>query len=177
MKQIQFINYKLIDDDYIVIAKSKESVYIDYLCDEMDEIKSYNVSYKVKGEFPDKRTLDSLVGENQYNDKYELVEEHEEEEEEKKGGNEKKGFPTYAIALIVVLGVLLLAGAAFLTYKLLAKKSVEVAAMAVSENPEIVKPYSEQQFQAVETSSPRIKKKRNIQNRSVNSMANPNNVN
>ena len=135
----------------------------------------YNVSYKVKGEFPDKRTLDSLVGENQFNDKYELVEEHEEEEE--KGGNEKKGFPTYAIALIVVLGVLLLAGAAFLTYKLLAKKSVEVAAMAVSENPEIVKPYSEQQFQAVEPSSPRIKKKRNIQNRSVISMANPNNVN
>ena len=179
LSDVTFIFYRKIegvDDDYIVIAKSKESVYIDYLCDEMDEIKSYNVSYKVKGEFPDKRTLDSLVGENQYNDKYELVEEHEEEEAEK-GGNEKKGFPTYAIALIVVLGVLLLAGAAFLTYKLLAKKSVEVAAMAVSENPEIVKPYSEQQFQAVEPSSPRIKKKRNIQNRSVISMANPNNVN
>jgi len=76
----------------------------------------------------------------------------------------------YAIAIIVALGVALLAGAAFLTYKLLSKKSVEVATM-VSENPEIVKHYGEK----VPT-SPRVKRKRrSIKNKSVINIMSPNN--
>ena len=61
---------------------------------------------------------------------------YEEKQEEK-----DNGFPAYAIALIVVIGAALVAGAAFLTYKLLAKKSVDVISMGTSENPEIIKKY------------------------------------
>ena len=171
LSDLVFVFYRKIegiDDDYVVIARSNNPIYIDTPFDDMDEIKSYNITYKVRGEFPNGRSLDSVAGENKYNDIYELVEENE---------KEKKGFPTYAIALIVVLGALLLAGTAFLAYKLLAKKSVEVATMAVSENPEAIKPYSGEQFQKVENSSPRVKKKRTIQNRSVISMENPNQAN
>ena len=166
LSDMVFVFYRKIegiDVDYVVIARSNNPTYIDTPFDDMDEIKSYNITYKVKGEFPNGRTLDSVTGENKYNDIYQLMEENEKEKE-------KKGFPTYAIALIVVLGLALLAGAAFLTYKLLAKKSVEVATMAVSENPEAIKPYSGEQFQKVEPSSPRVKKKRNLKNSSVISM-------
>ena len=73
----------------------------------------------------------------------------------------------FAIIIIAVLGLALLAGAAFLAYKLLAKKGVEVAAMA-SENPEIIKPYDGEKFEKVEATSPRVKKKkRSIKNKSV----------
>ena len=76
-------------------------------------------------------------------------------------------FPAYAIALIVIIGAALIAGAAFLTYKLLTKNAAEAISMGISENPDIVKNY-DGDLQKVQqsTTSPR-KKKRRIQNRSV----------
>ena len=119
----------------------------------------YKVYYKVIGKFPDGRTLDSTNGDNLYEDSYEFAE-------------EKKGFPAYGIALIAVLGAALIAGGGFLTYKLLAKKSVEVATLAVSDNPEVVKNYAgEKSYEKVASTSIR---KRRIQNRPIIPMENNN---
>ena len=106
---------------------------------------------------------------------YKIKEENVEKQEEKNGGTNNnddkketnsKGFPMFAIIIIAVLGLALLIGAGFLAYKLLAKKGIEVAAMA-SENPQIIKPY-DTKFEKVEATSPRVKKrKRSIKNKSV----------
>ena len=160
---ITYVFYRKIegvDTDYKVILRGKETTLTDEPFANMLEVKSYKVSYKVIGVFPNGRTIDSTTSANYYEDSYEL------------SGDDKdsKGFPMYAIAIIVALGVALLAGAAFLTYKLLSKKSVEVATM-VSENPEIVKHYGEK----VPT-SPRVKRKRrSIKNKPVINIMSPNN--
>ena len=158
-KEIVYIFYRMIegiDTDYKVIARSTLPTFTDepFADSDVKEIKKYKVNYKVIGQYTDGRTLDSKAeGENQFEDSY--------AEAEKKN----KSFPAYAIALIVVLGLALIAGAAFLAYKLLAKKAVEASTMAVVENPEIVKNYAGEDSEKIPPTSPR--KKRRIQNRSV----------
>ena len=165
LNEVVYVFYRKIegvDDDYIVIARSSEPYCTDEPFADMDGIKKYKVNYKVVGQFSNGRTLDSSSGDNKYVDEYEL--------------EDKNSFPLYAIAFII-LGVALLAGAAFLTYKLLSKKSIEVATIGLSENPEIIKPYSnEQGFEKVNPSSPRVSKKRSIKNKSVISVDAPNKV-
>lgn len=126
----------------------------------MQEMTKYKVYYKVIGKFTDGRTLDSTNEDNLYEDSYELIEE------------KKDGFPDYAIALIVVLGAALIAGGGFLTYKLLAKKSVEAATLAVSDNPEVIKNYAGgKSYEKVASTSTR---KRRIQNIPIIPMENNN---
>ena len=148
-----------IDTDYKVIKRSSLPYYIDepFADSDLKDIKKYKVTYKVIGQFPDGRTLDSSVDNaNVFEDDYELVEKDK----------EKGGFPVYAIAIIVVLGLAAIVGSAFLAYKFLAKKSVvETVAVGVSENPKVVS-YPAQDFQRVAPSSPRGRKRR-IQNKSV----------
>ena len=148
-----------IDTDYKVIKRSSLPYYIDepFADSDLKDIKKYKVTYKVIGQFPDGRTLDSSVDNaNVFEDDYELVEKDK----------EKGGFPVYAIAIIVVLGLAAIVGSAFLAYKFLAKKSVvETIAVGVSENPKVVS-YPAQDFQRVAPSSPRGRKRR-IQNKSV----------
>jgi len=159
-KEIEYIFYRMIegiDSDYKVIARTNSSIYIDepFAGSDIKEIKKYKVNYKVIGVYPDGRTLDSKAdGENIYEDIYEEKD------------NKKNKFPAYAIALIVVLGLALIVGASFLAYKLLSKKAVETATMAVVDNQEIVKKFGGEDFQKVEATSPRGKKRR-IQNKSV----------
>ena len=149
-----------VDSDYKVIYRGDETVVIDEPFADMQEVTSYKVNYKVIGVFPNGRTIDSSKAENYYQDSYELQGSSGEDE------SKSKGFPMFAIIIIAVLGLALLAGAAFLAYKLLAKKGIEVAAMA-SENPQIIKPY-DNKFEKVDATSPRVKKrKRSIKNKSV----------
>ena len=123
----------------------------------MKDITNYKVYYKVIGKFPDGRTLDSTNKENLYEDSFKL--------------EEKKGFPAYAIAIIVVLGAAILAAGGFLAYKfLLAKPGVEMATLAVSENPEIIKSYGgEKALEKVGTTS---MSKRSIKNKKIISSLN-----
>ena len=152
-----------IDDDYVVIARTNEPFFIDEPFADLQEVKNYKVFYKVIGQFPDGRTLDSDKAENLFEDEYILEE------------KDKKGFPAYAIVIICVVGFAALLAAGFLTYKLLAKKGVEATTMVVADNPEVVKPYNgEKGFEAVEPSSPRGKRKRRIQNKSVITVDNNN---
>jgi len=159
-KIFEYIFYRKIegvDNDYIPIQRGLKSSLVDEPFASLKEIKSYKVTYKVIGQFEDARTLDSMAKKTNV-----FIGSYEEKQEEK-----DNGFPAYAIALIVVIGAALVAGAAFLTYKLLAKKSVDVISMGTSENPEIIKKY-DGDFEKVQqsTTSPR-KKKRSIHNRSV----------
>ena len=159
-KEIVYIFYRMIegiDTDYKVIARTTSPTYTDepFADSDIKEIKKYKVNYKVIGQYSDGRTLDSKAdGENQFKDSYEET------------GKKNKGFPAYAIALIVVLGLALIAGAAFLAYKLLAKKAIETGTMAVVDNPEIVKNFAGEESEKVPPSSPRGKRRR-IQNKSV----------
>ena len=162
LTQVVYIFYRKIegiDDDYREIARLNEPLFIDEPFANMQEMTKSKVYYKVIGKFPDGRTLDSTNGDNLYEDSYEFAE-------------EKKGFPAYGIALIAVLGAALIAGGGFLTYKLLAKKSVEVTTLAVSDNPEVVKNYAgEKSYEKVASTSIR---KRRIQNRPIIPMENNN---
>ena len=165
-KDIEYLFYRKIegiDDDYKLIKRSSLPNYIDEPFAEynMAEIKNYKVTYKVIGQFDDGRTLDSLADRANF---YEDIYEYKEKEEK-----EKKGFPAYAIAIICVLGLALIAGTAFFAYKLLAKKSAETIAITASENPAVIKYDGDK----TSTASPRVKKRR-IQNRSVISMENNN---
>ena len=165
-KDIEYLFYRKIegiDDDYKLIKRSSLPNYIDEPFAEynMAEIKNYKVTYKVIGQFDDGRTLDSLADRANF---YEDIYEYKEKEEK-----EKKGFPAYAIAIICVLGLALIAGTAFFAYKLLAKKSAETIAITASENPAVIKYDGDK----TSTASPRVKKRR-IQNRSVISLENNN---
>ena len=116
---------------------------------------NYKVTYKVIGRFSDGRTLDSMDDENIFEHSYKLVE-------------DKKGFPAYAIALIVILGAALLAAGVFLIYKLLTRKGAGMAALAVSENPEIVKKFAGEIEKGDNTAtSTTTTRKRRIQNKIV----------
>jgi len=120
----------------------------------MKDIKNYKISYKVIGQFSDGRTVDSSSKENFYED------DHSDDIEK-----EDKGFPAYAIALIVVLGSAAIAGSIFLVYKLLSKKVVENIPLSPSDNPEVVKSFAaEQTEKRVDASSSRIHK-RKLQNK------------
>ena len=84
------------------------------------------------------------------------------------------GFPDYAIAIIVVLGVAAIAASGFLVYKLLTKKSIETVAISASENPQIIKKFDAgNELQTIDPTSGR--RKRKIQNKSVISVMNNNN--
>ena len=193
LTKIVYIFYRKIegyDNDYLMIYNGSNPFFIDEPFANLKEAGNYKVSYKVVGQLPDERTISSLNNENFYEDEVKVklierdIEDIEDLEEEKESDEEKakekekekkKGFPAYAIALIVVLGIAALVGAGFLAYKILSKKAVETAAMVISENPETIKPYAgDQGFEKVAPSSPRGKRKRNIQNKSVITVDNPN---
>ena len=163
LKNVIYIFYRKIeglDDDYKEISTGKENSIIDEPFSNMKDIKNYKVSYKVIGKFQNGRTLDSTNQENLFNDEY----------EEKKN----KGFPDYAIAIIVVLGVAAIAASGFLVYKLLTKKSIETVAISASENPQIIKKFDAgNELQTIDPTSGR--RKRTIQNKSVISVMNNNN--
>ena len=102
-----------VDERFIQIALTTDNSIIDIPFEE-GEIKEkgqYNITYKVIGEFPDGRTLDS-INDNEVNFVYALDEEIEEE---------KKGFPSYAIAIIIIVGLGVILTGAFLVYKFFLK--------------------------------------------------------
>ena len=102
-----------VDERFIQIALTTDNSIIDIPFEE-GEIKEkgqYNITYKVIGEFPDGRTLDS-INDNEVNFVYVLDEEIEEE---------KKGFPSYAIAIIIIVGLGVILTGAFLVYKFFLK--------------------------------------------------------
>ena len=156
-RTIQYVFYRKIeglDEDYKVINRNTTPEYIDEPFSDMKDIKNYKISYKVIGQFSDGRTVDSSSKENFYED------DHSDDIEK-----EDKGFPAYAIALIVVLGSAAIAGSIFLVYKLLSKKVVENIPLSPSDNPEVVKSFAaEQTEKRVDASSSRIHK-RKLQNK------------
>ena len=73
--------------------------------------KQYKVTYKVIGEFPDGRTLDSMT-QNQITFTYYI-------EDDKK---EREGVPLYLIIIIIAAGMACIVFCGFLIYKLGCKK-------------------------------------------------------
>ena len=160
----EYIFYRKIegvDKDYKVINRTKETIYIDEPFSDITEAKSYKISYKVVGKFPNGRTLDSTNKQNYYEDSYEVIENKE----------EKNGFPFYAIIIIIVLGIALIVGSGFLIYKLMAKKGIETIAISSAENADVVKTYAGEK---AETSEVRLKNRRSLKNKSVVSVSNNN---
>ena len=104
---------KGVDERFIQIALTSDNSIIDIPFEEgeIKEKNQYNITYKVIGEFPDGRTLDS-INDNIVNYVYALDEEIEEE---------KKGFPSYAIAIIIIVGLGVILTGAFLVYKFFIK--------------------------------------------------------
>ena len=160
-KKFEYIFYRKIEgvnEDYIPIKRGSESSMVDepFADSALKEIKRYKVTYKVIGQYEDGRTLDSMAEDlNVFKDYY------EEKDEEKKGG-----LPAYAIAIIVIIGAAIIAGASFLTYKLFGKNGVEAISMGTSENPDIIKKF-DGTLEKVQQSTTSARKKRSIKNRSV----------
>ena len=103
-----------VDERYRQIALTKNNTYVDVPFEEgeIDIKKNYTIYYKVIGEFPDGRTLDSL-NQNEFMDSYIIVEEEEDENK----------FPTYAIVIVCVVCGLAVIGTGILIYRLLRAKS------------------------------------------------------
>ena len=99
-KDKRFIEIDLTNNNIIVDIPFKEG--------EINENTPYKLLYKVIGEFPDGRTLDSM-NQNEVNFIYTI-----EDEEEKKGG-----IPTYAIILIAIICLAIIVCGGFLIYKFL----------------------------------------------------------
>ena len=152
-----------VNDRYREIALTKNNTIIDEPFEEgeIDIKKNYTIYYKVIGEFPDGRTLDSL-NQNEYMDSYSLVEEN----------NTKDGFPSYAIIIISVVGAAAVIGSAILVYRLLAAKSVlsEIGPTSV-ENPSV----KISKFEKIENTST-VRSKRVVKNKN-NTLAVSNNFN
>ena len=95
------------DDRYKEIVTQSENTYIDepFTEDELTDMTSYKVSYKVIGEFPNGRTIDSMnVDDVVFS--YDFATE-----------NEKKKFPIYIIIIIVVVCLIILIILGILLYK------------------------------------------------------------
>ena len=152
-----------VNDRYREIALTKNNTIIDEPFEEgeIDIKKNYTIYYKVIGEFPDGRTLDSL-NQNEYMDSYSLVEEN----------NTKDGFPSYAIIIISVVGAAAVIGTAILVYRLLSAKSVlsEIGPTSV-ENPSV----KISKFEKIENTST-VRSKRVVKNKN-NTLAVSNNFN
>ena len=152
-----------VNDRYREIALTKNNTIIDEPFEEgeIDIKKNYTIYYKVIGEFPDGRTLDSL-NQNEYMDSYSLVEEN----------NTKDGFPSYAIIIISVVGAAAVIGSAILVYRLLSAKSVlsEIGPTSV-ENPSV----KISKFEKIENTST-VRSKRVVKNKN-NTLAVSNNFN
>ena len=88
---------------------------------EIKEDTPYKLLYKVIGEFPDGRTLDS-INDNEKIFVYVIEENGEEEEILDKKEEEKGSIPIYVIVIIVVACLGVLVCGAFLIYKFLLKK-------------------------------------------------------
>ena len=103
-----------VDERYRQIALTKNNTYVDVPFEEgeIDIKKNYTIYYKVIGEFPDGRTLDSL-NQNEFMDSYIILEEEEDENK----------FPTYAIVIVCVVCGLAVIGTGILMYRLLRAKS------------------------------------------------------
>ena len=160
-ESFQYIFYRKIegiDEDYIPICKGSDSSIIDepFADYALQNIKRYKVTYKVIGQYDDGKTLDSMTqGSNLFIGSYE---EAPEEKDDK--------FPAYAIAIIAVVGAALIAGAGFLTFKLLTRKTAEAISTGISENPEMIKNY-DGDLQKLPQNTNSSRRKRRIQNRSV----------
>ena len=113
------------DKRFIQIALTENNTIIDIPFEEgeISEKKEYKVQYKVIGEFPDGRTLDSL-DKNQVTFTY-LLEDDEEE-------NSNGGLPIYAIIIIIVVGMAVIVAAGFLIYKFACKKKNYIAEESLS---------------------------------------------
>ena len=88
---------------------------------EIKEDTPYKLLYKVIGEFPDGRTLDS-INDNEKIFVYVIEENGEEEEILDKKEEEKGSIPIYVIVIIAVACLGVLVCGAFLIYKFLLKK-------------------------------------------------------
>ena len=101
------------DERFMKIAETQEYQIIDEPFEEgeIDEKKEYKVTYKVIGEFPDGRTLDSQ-NQNKITYTYAI------DEEEKKN----KGLPLYSIIIIIVASMAIIVGFGFLIYKFACRK-------------------------------------------------------
>ena len=105
-KDKRFIQIALTENNTITDIPFKEG--------EIDEKKIYKVTYKVIGEFPDGRTLDSL-NKNKVIFSYVL-------EEDAEDNNKNEGLPLYTIIIIIVVGMAVIVAAGFIIYKLACKK-------------------------------------------------------
>ena len=105
-----------IDSRFIIINSTEENQIIDIPFEEgeIDEKKKYTVTYKVIGEFPDGRTLDSMT-KNEITFYYSM----ETEEIDK-----KKGVPLYLIVIIIAAAMAFIVFCGFLIYKIGCKKKV-----------------------------------------------------
>ena len=101
------------DSRFILINSTTDNQIIDVPFEEgeIDEKKQYKVTYKVIGEFPDGRTLDSMT-QNQITFTYYI-------EDDKK---EREGVPLYLIIIIIAAGMACIVFCGFLIYKLGCKK-------------------------------------------------------
>ena len=117
------------DERFVQIALTKEKQIIDepFKEGEIDEKKEYKITYKVIGEFPDGRTLDSL---NNNEITYTYVFELE-------GEDQKKGLPIYIIVIIIVVALATLVLIGFLIYKCACRKKVPLVVDESSNSPGI----------------------------------------
>ena len=101
------------DQRFIEIALTYNNSIIDvpFVEGEVNEKGQYHITYKVIGEFPDGKTLDS-INQNEAIFEYAL-----DEQEDEKGS-----FPVYAIVIIIVVALAIILVGSFFVYKFLIKK-------------------------------------------------------
>ena len=116
------------DDRYKEIAVQKENIYIDvpFTEEELKNMTSYKVSYKVIGEFPDGRTIDSMDADG-------IVLEYVFANDEESEGSEKKKFPIYIIIIIIVVILVILILLGILLY--IKKKNKKLQQESILKNP------------------------------------------
>ena len=103
------------DERFYQIALTTNNSIIDIPFEEgeIEEKKQYKVAYKVIGEFPDGRTLDSL---NKNKVSYVFV------LDDNSNNDNNSGLPVYTVVLIIVGSMAITVGAGFLLYKFACKK-------------------------------------------------------
>ena len=142
------------DERFIEIGLTNNNTIIDIPFEEgeINENTPYKILYKVIGEFPDGRTLDSM-NQNEVDFFYTI----DDEEEEKKGG-----IPSYAIIIIAIVSIGVIVGGGFLIYKFLLKNNKK----RIDENDYInnIKKTEVDKSEDVEKSTMNKSSKRSIKN-------------
>ena len=145
-----------IDSKYKQIVLTKNNTYVDipFKEGEIDFKKNYTIYYKVIGQFPDGRTLDSL-NQNEFMDTYSLIEE------------KKSKFPTYAYVLIGILGAAIVIATGALIYKMLKAKSVlsEMGPTNIENQP--VKISKFEKIENTSSNASAIRSKKEIKNKNI----------